>query len=157
GTRALPGRSPQHEGGPSRPALNLRPNTRTTFHKGILKEPGDTHANTGRRVHFAEKAICQSHLTYLGPRIKQRHIRRMMFRYDVLFLLGIIFLFFTFEPAPVLALKPGLAKIPAKPTGPVPPAKPGRSVCTNYTQSLKSCADESVRASRTLLHRGTDT
>uniref|UniRef100_A0A131YFC1 Secreted protein n=1 Tax=Rhipicephalus appendiculatus TaxID=34631 RepID=A0A131YFC1_RHIAP len=55
GTRALPGRSPQHEGGPSRPALNLRPNTRTTFHKGILKEPGDTHANTGRRVHFAEK------------------------------------------------------------------------------------------------------
>uniref|UniRef100_A0A131YD92 Uncharacterized protein n=1 Tax=Rhipicephalus appendiculatus TaxID=34631 RepID=A0A131YD92_RHIAP len=49
----------------------------------------------------------------------------MMFRYEILFLLGIIFLFFTFEPAPVLALKPGLAKTPAKPSGPVPPAKPG--------------------------------
>uniref|UniRef100_A0A224YKA8 Uncharacterized protein n=1 Tax=Rhipicephalus zambeziensis TaxID=60191 RepID=A0A224YKA8_9ACAR len=47
-----------------------------------------------------------------------------MYRYDVLFLLGIILLF-TFEPAPVLALKPGLGKIPAKPTGPVPQAKPG--------------------------------
>uniref|UniRef100_A0A224Y9P0 Uncharacterized protein n=1 Tax=Rhipicephalus zambeziensis TaxID=60191 RepID=A0A224Y9P0_9ACAR len=49
------GRMRQHEGGPSRPALGVRPNTRANFHKGILKEPGDTHANTGRTVHFAEK------------------------------------------------------------------------------------------------------
>uniref|UniRef100_A0A131YGY2 Secreted protein n=1 Tax=Rhipicephalus appendiculatus TaxID=34631 RepID=A0A131YGY2_RHIAP len=49
------GRMRQHEGGPSRPALNPRPNAPTSFHKGILRNPGDTHANTGRRVQFAEK------------------------------------------------------------------------------------------------------
>uniref|UniRef100_A0A224Z0A8 Uncharacterized protein n=1 Tax=Rhipicephalus zambeziensis TaxID=60191 RepID=A0A224Z0A8_9ACAR len=70
GSRALPGRSPQHEGGPSRPALGVRPNTRANFHKGILKEPGDTHANTGTKE---DEGFSSRHSILDGPIIPLLH------------------------------------------------------------------------------------